>query len=134
MKARNLEVGVVANDIVTQEDAERIKRSGLIDPARVLAVETGACPHTAIREDPTLNIQAVESLVESFPELDVVLVESGGDNLARARRLLAVRHRYGGRRRYPAKARPWHSAVGSPGDQQDRPCALCRGERRSDGG
>ena len=49
MKGRNLEVGVVANDIVTQEDAERIKRSGLIDPARVLAVETGACPHTAIR-------------------------------------------------------------------------------------
>jgi len=88
-KARNLEVGVVANDIVTQEDAERIKRSGLIDPSRVLAVETGACPHTAIREDPTLNIQAVEKLVESFPELvesfpelDVVLVESGGDNLA----------------------------------------------------
>ena len=83
MKARNLEVGVVANDIVTQEDAERIKRSGLIDPARVLAVETGACPHTAIREDPTLNMQAVEKFwSSSFPELDVVLVESGGDNLA----------------------------------------------------
>jgi urease accessory protein len=81
-KARNIEVGVVANDIVTQEDAERIRRSGLIDPRRVLAVETGACPHTAIREDPTLNIQAVERLVESFPELEVVLVESGGDNLA----------------------------------------------------
>jgi urease accessory protein len=82
MRAHDLEVGVVANDVVTQEDAERIKRSGLIDPARVLAVETGACPHTAIREDPTLNIQAVERLAESFPELDVVLVESGGDNLA----------------------------------------------------
>ena len=81
-KARGIEVGVVANDIVTQEDAERIRRSGLIDPRRVLAVETGACPHTAIREDPTLNIQAVERLVESFPELEVVLVESGGDNLA----------------------------------------------------
>jgi urease accessory protein len=81
-KARNIEVGVVANDIVTQEDAERIRRSGLIDPRRVLAVETGACPHTAIREDPTLNIQAVERLIESFPELEVVLVESGGDNLA----------------------------------------------------
>ena len=81
-KTRNIEVGVVANDIVTQEDAERIKRSGLIDPGRVLAVETGACPHTAIREDPTLNIQAVEALVDAFPELDVVLVESGGDNLA----------------------------------------------------
>jgi urease accessory protein len=81
-KTRNIEVGVVANDIVTQEDAERIKRSGLIDPGRVLAVETGACPHTAIREDPTLNIQAVEALIDAFPELEVVLVESGGDNLA----------------------------------------------------
>ena len=81
-RSRGIEVGVVANDIVTQEDAERIRRSGLIDPRRVLAVETGACPHTAIREDPTLNIQAVERLVESFPELEVVLVESGGDNLA----------------------------------------------------
>jgi urease accessory protein len=79
---RNIEIGVVANDIVTQEDAERIKRSGLIDPARVMAVETGACPHTAIREDPTLNIQAVETLVQTFPNLDAVLVESGGDNLA----------------------------------------------------
>jgi urease accessory protein len=81
-RRRGLEVGVVANDIVTQEDAERIRRSGLIDPNRVLAVETGACPHTAIREDPSLNIQAVEKLAESFPELEVVLVESGGDNLA----------------------------------------------------
>jgi len=81
-KARDIEVAIVANDIVTQEDAERIKRSGLIDPARVIAVETGACPHTAIREDPTLNIQAVERLAETFPELEAVLVESGGDNLA----------------------------------------------------
>ena len=81
-KARNIEVGIVANDIVTQEDAERIRRSGLIDPSRVLAVETGACPHTAIREDPSLNIQAVERLVELFPQLEVVLIESGGDNLA----------------------------------------------------
>jgi len=81
-KARNIEVAIVANDIVTQEDAERIKRSGLIDPARVIAIETGACPHTAIREDPTLNIQAVEKLAETFPELEAVLVESGGDNLA----------------------------------------------------
>jgi len=79
---RGIEVGVVANDIVTQEDAERLRRSGVIDPRRVLAVETGACPHTAIREDPTLNLQAVETLVETFPYLDVVLVESGGDNLA----------------------------------------------------
>ena len=82
LKARGIEVAVVANDLVTREDAERIKRSGLIDPARVLAVETGACPHTAIREDPTMNIQAVERLVAAFPGIDAVLVESGGDNLA----------------------------------------------------
>ena len=82
LKARNIEVAVVANDLVTREDAERIRRSGLIDPARVLAVETGACPHTAIREDPTMNILAVEKLIETFPEVEVILVESGGDNLA----------------------------------------------------
>jgi len=82
LKARGIEVAVVANDLVTREDSERIKRSGLIDPNRVLAVETGACPHTAIREDPTMNIQAVEQLVEAFPEVNVVLIESGGDNLA----------------------------------------------------
>lgn len=82
LMARNIEVAVVANDLVTREDAERIKRSGLIDPNRVLAVETGACPHTAIREDPTMNIQAVEKLIEAFPEVEVVLIESGGDNLA----------------------------------------------------
>ena len=81
-KDRGIEVAVVANDLVTAEDAERVRRSGLIDPARVLAVETGACPHTAIREDPTMNIQAVERLIETFPEVEVVLVESGGDNLA----------------------------------------------------
>lgn len=82
LKARGIEVAVVANDLVTREDAERIKRSGLIDPNRVLAVETGACPHTAIREDPTMNILAVEQLIATFPEVEVVLVESGGDNLA----------------------------------------------------
>lgn len=82
LKARNIEVAVVANDLVTREDAERIRRSGLIEPERVLAVETGACPHTAIREDPTMNILAVEQLVKAFPDVEVVLVELGGDNLA----------------------------------------------------
>ncbi|MDP7281520.1 MAG: urease accessory protein UreG [Candidatus Poribacteria bacterium] len=79
---RNLEVAIVTNDLVTKEDAERLKRSGLIDPARVLAVETGACPHTAIREDPTLNIQSADELVRSYPDLTAVIIESGGDNLA----------------------------------------------------
>jgi len=82
MAARGLELAVVTNDLVTQEDAERLRRSGLIDPRRVSAVEAGACPHTVIREDPTLNIAAVDLLCSRFPELDLVIVESGGDNLA----------------------------------------------------
>lgn len=79
---RGTNIAVVTNDLVTQEDAERIRRSGLIAPERVLAVETGACPHTAIREDPTLNIQAADLLEDRFRPLDLVLIESGGDNLA----------------------------------------------------
>jgi len=79
---RGTDIAVITNDLVTKEDAERVKRSGLIDPARVMAVETGACPHTAIREDPTLNIQAADELEAKFGPLDLVLIESGGDNLA----------------------------------------------------
>jgi urease accessory protein len=79
---RGVQVAVVTNDLVTSEDAERLRRSGLIHPERVLAVETGACPHTAIREDPSLNIHQANLLEETFEELDLILLESGGDNLA----------------------------------------------------
>ena len=79
---RGVDVAVVTNDLVTREDAMRLRRSGLIDPGRVLAVEAGACPHTVIREDPTLNIAAADTLDRTFPSLDLVLIESGGDNLA----------------------------------------------------
>jgi len=82
LEGRGLGVAVVTNDLVTREDAERLRGSGLIAPERVLAVETGACPHTAIREDPTMNLQAVDRLVETFPGLAAILIESGGDNLA----------------------------------------------------
>jgi urease accessory protein len=81
-QSQGVELAVVTNDLVTREDAERVRRSGLIDPERVLAVETGACPHTVIREDPTLNIQAAELLEMRYPGLELVLIESGGDNLA----------------------------------------------------
>ena len=81
-QSRGVELAIVTNDLVTREDAERVRRSGLIDPERVLAVETGACPHTVIREDPTLNIQAAELLEMRYPGLELVLIESGGDNLA----------------------------------------------------
>lgn len=80
--ARGTDIAVVTNDLVTREDAERVKRSGLIAPERVLAVETGACPHTVIREDPTLNLQAADQLEDAFPGVELILIESGGDNLA----------------------------------------------------
>ena len=80
--ARGTQLAVITNDLVTKEDAIRIQRSGLISPDRVMAVETGACPHTAIREDPTMNIQAADFLDENYGNLDLILIESGGDNLA----------------------------------------------------
>lgn len=82
LNARGIELAVVTNDLVTKEDALRLQRSGLIDPERVLAVEAGACPHTVIREDPSLNIAAADRLAERFPNADVIFIESGGDNLA----------------------------------------------------
>lgn len=80
--ARGLGVAVITNDLVTDEDAQRVRRSGVIDPNRVLAVETGACPHTAIREDPSANLAAARRLCAEFDDLDIILIESGGDNLA----------------------------------------------------
>lgn len=80
--ARGTQIAVITNDLVTKEDALRIQRSGLIAPERVMAVETGACPHTAIREDPTMNAQAADKLDDKFGNLDLILIESGGDNLA----------------------------------------------------
>jgi urease accessory protein len=82
LRSRGLSVAVITNDLVTKEDAERLRNSGLIEPERVAAVETGACPHTAIREDPTLNIQAADELELQFPGITAILIESGGDNLA----------------------------------------------------
>ena len=77
-----LQLAVVTNDIYTQEDAQFLTRAGALEPERILGVETGGCPHTAIREDCSINRAAVAELEEKFPELDLVLVESGGDNLA----------------------------------------------------
>lgn len=82
LQDRGISVAVITNDLVTAEDAERLRRSGIIDPARVLAVEAGACPHTVIREDPTLNLIAADELDQRFPGTELVIIESGGDNLA----------------------------------------------------
>ena len=77
-----LEIVAITNDIYTREDAEFLTRSGALPPERIRGVETGGCPHTAIREDASINLAAVAELNRLFPLLDVILIESGGDNLA----------------------------------------------------
>jgi urease accessory protein len=76
------ELAVVTNDIYTKEDAQFLVRSGALPEERIVGVETGGCPHTAIREDASINLEAIDDLGRRFPKLDVILVESGGDNLA----------------------------------------------------
>jgi len=76
------EIAVVTNDIYTEEDAQFLVRNEALAPERIIGVETGGCPHTAIREDASINLEAVDRLMRRFPNLDLVFVESGGDNLA----------------------------------------------------
>jgi urease accessory protein len=76
------DIAAITNDIYTKEDAEFLTRSGALAPERIVGVETGGCPHTAIREDASINLAAVDDLRARFPALDIVLIESGGDNLA----------------------------------------------------
>ena len=76
------EIAAITNDIYTKWDAEYLVRSGALAPERIAGVETGGCPHTAIREDASINLAAVADMRKKFPDLDLVLIESGGDNLA----------------------------------------------------
>jgi urease accessory protein len=76
------DIAAITNDIYTREDAEFLTRAGSLPPERILGVETGGCPHTAIREDASINLAAVHQLHKAFPALDLILIESGGDNLA----------------------------------------------------
>ncbi len=76
------EMAVVTNDIYTQEDAQILTRNGALPAARIVGVETGGCPHTAIREDASMNLLAIDTMHQQFPDLDFIIIESGGDNLA----------------------------------------------------
>jgi urease accessory protein len=76
------DIAAITNDIYTKEDAEFLTRSGSLPPERILGIETGGCPHTAIREDASINLAGVADLCRRFPKLDLILIESGGDNLA----------------------------------------------------
>ena len=76
------DIAVVTNDIYTKEDAQFLMRSGALAEERIVGVETGGCPHTAIREDASINLEAVDRMLDRFPDADIVFIESGGDNLA----------------------------------------------------
>jgi urease accessory protein len=80
--SKKYSVAAITNDIFTKEDAEFVIRSGAISPDRVMGVETGGCPHTAIREDVSMNAQAIHEMIKRHPGVDIIFVESGGDNLA----------------------------------------------------
>jgi len=81
-RREQIDMAVITNDIYTQEDAQFLVRRGALPPERVVGVETGGCPHTAIREDASVNLEAVHELMARFPGLELLLVESGGDNLS----------------------------------------------------
>jgi urease accessory protein len=80
--APSYSIGVVTNDIYTREDAEFLIKNSVLPKQRIVGVETGGCPHTAIREDASMNLEAVEDLVKQFPDIEIVFIESGGDNLS----------------------------------------------------
>ncbi len=84
LREEGLDVGVIANDILTQEDANALRErfAGVVPEDLVAGVETGACPHTGIREDPSMNLEQIDAFLADYPDLDLVIVESGGDNLA----------------------------------------------------
>jgi urease accessory protein len=75
-------IGVITNDIYTKEDAEFLTKNSLLPAERIIGVETGGCPHTAIREDASMNLEAVEEVVQRFPDIEIIFIESGGDNLS----------------------------------------------------
>ncbi|EOI6018915.1 urease accessory protein UreG [Enterococcus hirae] len=80
--SKEFEIGVITNDIYTKEDAQFLTKNSVLPADRIIGVETGGCPHTAIREDASMNFSAIEELNRRFPNLDIIFLESGGDNLA----------------------------------------------------
>ncbi|MBS0029707.1 urease accessory protein UreG [Chitinophaga sp. 22321] len=80
--AGDYQVAVITNDIYTKEDAEFLTENSLLAPERIIGVETGGCPHTAIREDASMNLEAVDEMARRFPDIEIIFIESGGDNLS----------------------------------------------------
>lgn len=80
--AKDYSIGVITNDIYTKEDAEFLCKNSILPRERIIGVETGGCPHTAIREDASMNLEAIEELMDRFPDIELMFIESGGDNLS----------------------------------------------------
>lgn len=80
--ASEYSIGVITNDIYTKEDAEFLAKNSVMPKERITGVETGGCPHTAIREDASMNLEAVEDMIQRFPDIELLFIESGGDNLS----------------------------------------------------
>jgi len=80
--SKEYSIGVITNDIYTKEDAEFLTKNSLLPAERIIGVETGGCPHTAIREDASMNLEAVEEMIHRFPSIEIIFIESGGDNLS----------------------------------------------------
>ena len=80
--AKDYSIGVITNDIYTKEDAEFLCKNSILPRERIIGVETGGCPHTAIREDASMNLEAVEELMDRFPDIELMFIQSGGDNLS----------------------------------------------------
>ena len=131
-------IAVVTNDIYTKEDAMMLARLQALPEDRIMGVETGGCPHTAIREDASINLQAIAEMNRKFPDLDIVFIESGGDNLAAtfspdlADLTLYVISVCQGEE-IPRKGGPAHHPLRFPGHQQERSGALCERQSRRDG-
>ncbi|CBG39572.1 urease accessory protein UreG [Helicobacter mustelae] len=82
LMSKEYSMGVITNDVYTKEDAEFMSKNSVMPRDRIIGVETGGCPHTAIREDASMNLEAVEEMMQRFPDIEILLIESGGDNLS----------------------------------------------------
>ena len=135
-----ISMAAITNDIYTIEDAKILARNSVLPTDRIIGIETGGCPHTAIREDTSMNDAAITELKERFPDLQLIFVESGGDNLSATFSpelvdfsIYVIRRRTG--REIPRKARHGHDQIGFVHYQQNRPgAARARGSCRDDRG
>ena len=114
--AKDYSIGVITNDIYTKEDAEFLCKNSVLPQERIVGVETGGCPHTAIREDASMNLEAIDEMIEKFPDIELMFIESGGDNLSRHIQPRAcgchdIRYRRGRRGQDTAQRRPGNSAL-----------------------